>query len=121
MRIAVYGDVAVVSADEVVIGSVRDALDLMLTVQYDHSCTAVVVDKRNLDERFFDLKTGLAGEITQKFANYGVRLGIVGDFDGYSSQSLKAFIRESNRHNLVVFKSTEHEALEALSSGPGIT
>jgi hypothetical protein len=32
------------------------------------------------------LKTGLAGEILQKFSTYNMRLGIVGDFSAYTSK-----------------------------------
>jgi hypothetical protein len=64
---------------------------------------------------FFDLSTRLAGEVLQKFTNYHVQLGIVGDFSRYPSRSLQDFIRESNRGTQVVFAACLGEALERLS------
>ncbi len=52
---------------------------------------------------FYDLKTQIAGEILQKYANYRVKLAIVGDFEKYTSNSLKAFILECNRGNQIFF------------------
>jgi hypothetical protein len=34
---------------------------------------------------FFDLKSGIAGEILQKFSNYDMRLAIIGDVSKYTS------------------------------------
>ena len=63
----------------------------------------MIIDKSNITEEFFDLKTKLAGEILQKYVNYQVKLAIVGDFDGYSSKSLKDFIYECNNGKHVFF------------------
>jgi len=51
-----------------------------------------------LDPAFFQLRTGLAGEILQKFVNYRVRLAILGDFTqpAADSTALRDLIRESN-------------------------
>ncbi|MCK7528774.1 MAG: DUF4180 domain-containing protein [Ignavibacteriales bacterium] len=35
---------------------------------------------------FFDLKTGIAGEILQKFSTYNVRLAILGDFQNIKAE-----------------------------------
>ena len=45
----------------------------------------------------------MAGEILQKFSNYRMKLAIIGEFEKYKSKSLKAFITESNRGNLIFF------------------
>jgi len=61
------------------------------------------------------LKTGVAGEILQKFSTYNMQLAIVGDFSVFSSKSLKDFIYESNRTGKIVFVATTDEAIEKLS------
>jgi len=38
------------------------------------------LNKSAICDDFFDLSTGLAGEILQKFVNYHVKIAIVGDF-----------------------------------------
>ncbi len=63
----------------------------------------ISVDKANITERFFDLKTGVAGEILQKASNYRKRLIILGDFENVESKSLRDFIYESNRTGKVLF------------------
>lgn len=74
------GNIAVISSDEILIKDVQSALDLMATVRYETGCDRIVIDKSLLSESFFDLKTGLAGEILQKFINYLVKIAIIGDF-----------------------------------------
>ncbi|CAI6087073.1 DUF4180 domain-containing protein [Cohnella sp. JJ-181] len=110
--------VAVVSLGEggEVIGDVQSALDMMATVRYETDCDRIAIDKTLLDERFFDLKTGLAGEIVQKFVNYHVKFAIVGDFSGYESRSLRDFIYECNQGSDLFFLPTERQAVEKLGA-----
>jgi hypothetical protein len=81
----------------------------------DSCAEGVIVHKESIDETFFDLRSGLAGDMLQKVVNYRLRLAIVGDFSTYESKSLKAFIYESNKSNTIVFVSTVEEALKKLS------
>ena len=93
-----------------IIKEVQDALDLMADVSYN-GCNRMIVYEENLNKDFFDLSTGLAGEILQKFSNYNFKLAIVGDFSKYESLSLGDFIRESNRGNMIYFAEDLHTAL----------
>lgn len=106
-------NIAVVSSDHVIINNVQDSLDLMATVRHNYDCDKVIINKKNVTEDFFELKTCVAGEIMQKYINYGMRLAIIGDFEQYGSKSLKAFIYESNKANQIIFKSTIDEILES--------
>ena len=99
------------SAEDVVLGTAQEFLQMMM----DSSADAIVVQKKNIAENFFDLRSGVAGEMLQKVVNYRLRLAIVGDFSNFESKSLKAFIAESNRSNTVVFVNTIEEALNRLS------
>ncbi len=65
---------------------------------------------------FFILSTGMAGEILQKFINYGVRFAIYGDFSGYTSKPLHDFIYESNCGKDIFFQDTKENAIEKLCS-----
>lgn len=106
---------AILDGYEIVVEDVQSALDLMANVNYETGCDRIVISKSLLSEPFFDLKTHLAGEILQKFVNYRVKLAIVGDFSGYTSQSLKDFIYESNNGNDIFFLPTEEQAIDRLS------
>lgn len=76
----------------------------------------LILRKSMISEIFFDLRSGFAGEITQKVSNYNLRLGILGDFSGYESRALRDFIRESNRLRRVVFAADINEAIDRLST-----
>ena len=107
--------IAILDGNQIVIGDVQSALDLMATVHYETGCDRMVINKSLISEPFFDLKTRLAGEILQKFVNYRMKLAVVGDFSGYESKSLKDFIYESNNGNNIFFLPTEEQAIEKLS------
>ncbi len=64
-----------------------------------------------LSPEFFQLSTGLAGEILQKFTNYHAILAIVGDFSQEQSKPLRDFIYESNKGSHIFFVETEDEAI----------
>jgi hypothetical protein len=106
--------VAVIDKSEI-IDSVQAALDLMAAARYLGDCEAMAIYKESLSDAFFDLKTRLAGDVLQKFSNYRFKFAIVGDFGAYSSKALRDFIYECNKGNLVFFKSSLEEALDALT------
>ena len=108
-------EIAVVSSSELVITDVQSALDFMATVRYDTGCDRMILNKSALCEDFFHLSTKIAGDILQKFINYGVKMAIVGDFSMYTSESLKAFIYESNKGKDIFFLPDEKQAIEKLS------
>lgn len=102
--------VAELICNESIIRDVQDALDLMAETG-SYGCRSIIVHTKNLDKRFFDLKTGLAGEILQKFSNYRIRLAITGNFTIYKRKSLQDFIRECNRGGLILFCDDVNSAL----------
>lgn len=107
-------EIAIVSSNEILITDVQSALDLMATVSFEAGCNRIVLNKSAICEDFFHLRTGLAGEILQKYVNYHMKIAIIGDFSAYSSKSLKDFIFESNKGKDVFFLSNEKEAIEKL-------
>jgi hypothetical protein len=108
--------IAEIVSNIIEINNAQDALDILANCAYQDA-RRIVMYKENITEDFFDLKTTLAGDILQKFSNYNVKLAIVGDFSGYSSQSLRDFIYESNKAGRISFVSTKDEAIDALSKG----
>ncbi|MDV6234618.1 DUF4180 domain-containing protein [Leptospira ellisii] len=97
------------------IRSVQDALDLLGDC-WGNDVQRVLTFERHFSPDFFDLKTRLAGEILQKYENYGVYLAIIGDFSKYESKSLRDFIYECNRGKRIRFAETRTEALDHLVS-----
>ena len=74
-------DIALVHTDEVVLRDAASALEFMMSAQYETGCRKLILPKACVAEAFFSLRTGLAGEILQKFVNYQMRLAIVGEYD----------------------------------------
>ena len=98
------------------INGTQDILDLIVSAQYN-GCIGMIISKKCLPENFFDLKTGFAGEVLQKFSNYRFKVAIVGDFSCYPSKSLQDFIYECNKGSLVYFKDSVDSAIHALTPG----
>ena len=106
---------AVVDSNEIVITDAQSALDVLMSAKYDIGTKNIVVDKKLITEDFFILSKGLAGEILQKYVNYGGRIAIYGDYSHYTSKPLKDFIYESNTGKDVFFVATRDEAVEMLT------
>ncbi|MCD6065267.1 MAG: alpha/beta hydrolase [Bacteroidetes bacterium] len=101
--------IAELQGEGILINDEQDALDLIANSGYQGS-EKIIVWEKNLSPAFFDLKTGIAGGILQKFSNYRAYLVIIGDFLKYDSKSLKDFIYESNKQGRIYFVSSLEEA-----------
>jgi hypothetical protein len=105
---------AVVESSEVVITDAQSAMDILISAKYELDTKNIVIDKKLITEDFFILSRGVAGEILQKYVNYGGRIAIYGDYSHYTSKPLKDFIYESNKGRDVFFVATQEEAIERL-------
>lgn len=105
--------IAVLQSQDIIFQNAEDAAELLMNCRYN-DCESIIVNEANLPPAFFDLKTGLAGDILQKFSTYQGRLAIVGDFSKYASKSLKDFIYESNKQGRINFVATLEEAKATL-------
>ncbi|TCO51934.1 uncharacterized protein DUF4180 [Kribbella antiqua] len=76
-----------------------DAVQLIADAHYGHQAEWVAVDAEQLGDDFFELRTGRAGAIAQKFVNYRMGLAVVGDIAEKlaGSKPLRDWVRESNR------------------------
>ena len=78
----------------------------------------LLLDESQLGADFFDLRTGLAGEVLQKFTNYRVRLAIViADAQAYGAR-FSELVREHRTHDAVRFFDTEQRARRWLTYNP---
>jgi hypothetical protein len=95
----------------------RAAGDLVGTALGRAEVVAVPVVRLAPD--FFSLRTGVAGEVVQKFATYRLRLAVVGDIDAHvaASTALRDFVREANRGGQTWFVADEAELAARLEPG----
>jgi len=107
--------IAEVTSDGILIANAEDGLDLLGNLYYQ-DVDRIIIHEKNISPDFFDLKTGIAGEILQKFSNYRVRLAIAGDFSTCQSKSIKDFIFESNKFRQINFVASLPDAISQLSS-----
>jgi hypothetical protein len=77
----------------------------------------MIIRENQITPSFFDLKTGLAGDILQKFSNYRMQLALIGSFSKYKSKSFQDFIRECNKGNRIFFLENQKAAITKLSQG----
>ena len=97
------------------IADAQSALEVLMRANYEIGTKNILIEKRYFAEDFFVLRTGLAGEILQKYVNYGARIAIYGDFSGYTSKPLRDFMYESNHGKDVFFAASREEALDWLT------
>ncbi|MGW6708691.1 DUF4180 domain-containing protein [Streptomyces sp. NPDC054956] len=96
--------VLVCAADGPPVATEQDALDQLIGGAF-YRTDLVAVPAERFDDRFFDLSTGLAGAIMQKFVNYRVRLVVLGDISHHlrASSALPDLVRESNEGHHIWF------------------
>lgn len=82
----------------------RDAVEL-IGEALAQGAGLIVIPVERLDEEFFRLRTGVAGQILQKFVTYGRRVAIAGDISRHVAESsaLRDFVVESNRGDHIWF------------------
>lgn len=108
-------EIALLTDETSVLYGEQSTLNLIGELCFNREIAHVVVPAEALSDNFFNLRTRLAGNILQKFINYGVRLAIVGDFSTYRSKNLHQFIFESNKSKDVIFAASIDEAIKKFS------
>lgn len=77
---------------------------------FERGAQALLMDRPSLPPAFFDLRTGVAGELVQKLTQYGIRLAcVVPDLED-QPERFQEFARESNRGLRVRFFASRAEA-----------
>ena len=104
------GKIGIIEDKAVVINDASDFLDIISNA----GVNTLAIKKDNIVDSFFDLKTGIAGEILQKVSNYRLRIVIIGDFENVEKKSLSDFIYESNKTGKVVFVKDINQGIKYL-------
>ena len=72
-----------------------------------HRSDALLLREADLPEEFFDLSTGVAGEVLQRLANYRIRLAVVASLERFSPRFADLLAEERTRGRFAVFAETE--------------
>lgn len=114
MKIIIHNDIVEIQSDKILLKDYQDGLDL-IGICMGNDVSGIIIQKSNISEDFFNLKTHFAGEVLQKFSTYDFKLAIVGDFSEYTSKSLTDFIYESNKVGRILFVPSLEDALKTFT------
>jgi len=78
----------------------------------------LVLDEKDLSPDFFDLKSGLAGQVLQKFVSYRTKLAIIVRDPSAHGGRFSELVQEHRIHPIVRFFSAEQPARTWLSQMP---
>jgi Domain of unknown function (DUF4180) len=84
----------------------RDAVDVIAAAA-EHHPDVIVIPTERLDDAFFRLRTGIAGQIIQELLTYRLRLVIMGNISKHlqENSALRDFVYECNSGSNVKFVS----------------
>ena len=83
----------------------------------ERGARGLLLDAGALPAAFFDLRTGVAGDVVQKLVNYGIRLAAVVPDLGAQPERFREFAREANEGRQFRFFATRGEAIDWLGTG----
>ena len=85
--------------------STREDTSDLIGNAWVENVSVIAVPVGRLDPAFLDLRSGFAGELTQKIVNYQLRLAVIGDVNEATdaSQAFADYVWESNRGEHIWF------------------
>src|SRR5262245_57555815 len=90
--------------------SIRSFNDISDSIGACIGSEGLILTEGDLAQEFFDLRSGLAGELFQKFTNYKIRLAIVlPDPEAYGER-ISELAYEHKSHNIIRFVRSMDEA-----------
>ncbi len=101
--------IVVVTSAEPPIATGQDAIRL-IEACIEHNAGRLIVYAEALSEDFFNLRTGLAGEILQKFVNFSLRTALVVADGSLIKGRMKDLLAESHRGNTLRVFASQAEA-----------
>jgi hypothetical protein len=90
--------------------SIRSLGDISNTIGACYGTEGLILTEENLCPEFFDLRSGLAGELFQKFENYQLRLAIIAPAPERYGARFKELAREHRSHNRIRIVDSRDEA-----------
>lgn len=103
------------SEEGISIQSLRDINDALSA---SFGSAGLILTERDVTPALFDLRSGLLGELFQKFTNYQIRLAIVLIASNTYGERFSELVYEHRTHNLIRFVNSEEEARAWLATTP---
>ncbi len=80
------------------LNSEQDALDL-ISLSWENDIHQQMIHGEVLSEDFFNLKTGVAGKMLQKFINYGIKVAAIIPAEVANTGRFREMVLETNKGN----------------------
>ncbi|EPC6045243.1 MULTISPECIES: DUF4180 domain-containing protein [Serratia] len=111
LRLVVFAEAGPMLKDE-------NDVSLFIAPAFEHEAGMIALPVKRLDAAFFQLRSGIAGAVLQKFINYRLRVALLGDITPWlaKSNALQDFVREANRGEQVWFLSSLTELEQRLGT-----
>ncbi len=90
--------------------SIRSFAEIPDVIAACINAKGLILTEGDLAEEFFDLRSGLAGELFQKFMNYKLRVAIVIQDPNAYGERFSEFAYEHASHSLIRFVRSKDEA-----------
>lgn len=90
--------------------------DIQTLLEVAYGADGVLLLEADLSSAFFDLHSGIAGELFQKCTNYRLRLALVIPEPAAHGERFTELAREHVRHTLIRFFAVRSDALEWLET-----
>jgi hypothetical protein len=90
--------------------SIRSMSDVSHAVGATYGKDGLILTESDLSADFFDLRTGLAGELFQKFTNYQLRLVLIVREPKVYGDRFNELAREHRRHSRIRIVASIEEA-----------
>lgn len=88
------------------LSSEQDVLDY-ISICMENELYTLMIDANVFSEDFFNLKTGLAGMVLQKFINYQIKVAIIIENEEKLNERFKEMILEANKgYNFRTFRNS---------------
>jgi len=95
--------------------SIQSSRDVSDAIAACFDADGIIFSEKDFAQEFFDLRTGLAGELFQKFINYQLRVAIVLPNPETYGKRFSELAYEHSSHPLIRFVRSEEEAKDWLS------
>jgi len=90
--------------------SIRSFSDISEALGACIGTRGLILTENDLAQEFFDLRSGLASELFQKFTNYGLRVAIVLPDPGAYGERFSELAYEHRSHNMIRFVCSKDDA-----------
>ena len=84
----------------------------------EEGAESLLLDEANLPQEFFDLSSGLLGELLHKTSTYRIPVALVVQDPKRYSANFQSFLREANQGNSIRSFSSRQDAIQWLEAIP---